>query len=403
MDDYDILILGGGASGLAAAIEAAQSYVRVAVLEKLDRVGKKILATGNGRCNLLNLYASPVDYNDPDAVRPVFQIFGVQSNLEFFHSLGLLTAADSEGRVYPRSYAASSVLDVLRLECAHLGVAFLCGEAAETLQYKDDMFVVNGTYRAHAVIAACGGKASPVHGSDGSGYELLRGFGHTVTTLYPALVQIRTSPDLVKTLKGLRVQGTLRLMTPGGTPHETEGEILFTDYGLSGIAAMELSRWAKAGCTAELDLLPEMMLPQLTAFLCAIRAHDGARPLEQFLTGVVHNRIGQAVLRDTLREKLSAPCSVLTDGQIGSVARTLKSLSIPVLGTKGFPDAQVTAGGVPMREFTPTLESKRRPGLFACGEILDVDGKCGGYNLTFAWSSGRLAGNCAAEFVKQKG
>ena len=399
MDGYDILILGGGASGLAAAIEAAQSDVRVCVLEKLDRVGKKILATGNGRCNLLNLHASPVDYNDPRAVQPVLWAYDVRSNLDFFHALGLLTAADAEGRVYPRSYAASSVLDVLRLECARLGVEFRCGEAAETLQYKDNLFVVNGTHRARAVIVSCGGQASPAHGSDGSGYALLRAFGHTVTPLRPALVQIRTAPDLVRRLKGLRVQGTMRLTAPDGAAHEAQGEILFTDYGLSGIAAMELSRWAKEGCTAQLDLLPEMTLPELTAHLQFIRARDEARPLEQFLTGVVHSRVGQAVLQDTLHEKLSVPCAALTDYQVHAVARTLKCLSIPVLGTKGFPDAQVTAGGVPMREFTQSLESKNRPGLFACGEILDVDGKCGGYNLTFAWSSGRMAGRNAAEYV----
>ena len=399
MNCYDVLILGGGASGLAAAIEAAQRGARVAVLEKLDRVGKKILATGNGRCNLLNLHASPADYNDPQGVQPVLDAFDVQSDLDFFHALGLLTAADSEGRVYPRSFAASSVLDVLRLECARLGVAFLCGEKAETLQYKDAFFTVNGTHRARAVIVSCGGKASSVHGSDGSGFALLRAFGHTVTPLRPALVQIRTAPDLVRSLKGLRVQGALRLTTPGGDTHTAQGEILFTDYGLSGIAAMELSRWVKDGSTAQIDLLPELPLPQLAEHLRMIRARDGARQLEQFLTGVVQTRIGQTILRDTLQTKLSTPCGTLTDRQIETLAHALKSLTIPVLGTKGFPDAQVTAGGIPMREFTPALESARRPGLFACGEILDVDGKCGGYNLTFAWSSGRLAGKSAAEYA----
>lgn len=400
MKDAQLLILGGGASGLAAAIEAARQGADVTVLEKLDRVGKKILATGNGRCNLLNIHASPADYNDPPFVERVFAQFGVQSDADFFRSLGLLTAVDSEGRVYPRSNAASSVLDVLRLECARLGVRFLCGEAATSIRRENGAFVLNGSLRARAVIVACGGKASPAHGTDGSGYRLLQAFGHACTDLRPALVQLRTDPDFVKGLKGLRAAVTLTLQTPQGDAFASQGEVLFADYGLSGIVAMELARYAADGGTLFIDFLPDMDDGQTYAFLQQARQRGGSGPLEQLLLGAVHSRIGQAVLREALHRKLTAPCETLTDTELQTLAKALKAFPVPVRGTKGFADAQVTAGGLDVAEFTDALESKRVPGLFACGEILNIDGKCGGYNLTFAWSSGRLAGRSAAQFLK---
>lgn len=400
MNDTGILILGGGASGLAAAVEAARSGADVTVLEKLDRVGKKILATGNGRCNLLNIHASPADYNDPSFVGRVFTQFDVQSDLRFFRSMGLLTTADAEGRVYPRSNAASSVLDVLRMACARLGVHIVCGEAAESICREDGAFVV-GSHRAQAVIVACGGKASPAHGTDGSGYRLLEAFGHPCTALRPALVQLRTDPDFVKSLKGLRAAVALTLRTPDGGTHTSCGEALFTDYGLSGIAAMELSRYASDGGTLYIDFLPDLDDGQTVALLREAKQRGGSDPLEQLLLGAVHNRIGQALVRDTLRRKLTSSCDTLTDDELRALAKALKAFPLAVRGTKGFADAQVTAGGLDVSAFSDALESKRVPGLFACGEILNIDGKCGGYNLTFAWSSGRLAGRSAAQFLQK--
>lgn len=399
MNDTEILILGGGASGLAAAIEGARSGADVTVLEKLDRVGKKILATGNGRCNLLNIHASPADYNDPPFVGRVFAQADVQSDLAFFRSMGLLTTTDAEGRVYPRSGAASSVLDVLRLECMRLGVQIVCGEAAASIRREGGAFVV-GAYRARSVIVACGGKASPAHGTDGSGYRLLEAFGHPCTALHPALVQLRTDPDFVKPLKGLRAAVALTLQTLDGKTHASSGEALFTEYGLSGIAAMELGRFAADGGTLYMDFLPDMDTSQTLSLLHEAKARGADRPIEQLLLGAVHSRIGQAIMRHALRRKLTAPCSTLTDDELRALAKALKALPLPVRGTKGFADAQVTAGGMDVTAFSDTLESKRVPGLFACGEILNVDGKCGGYNLTFAWSSGRIAGRSAALRIK---
>lgn len=391
----DILIIGGGACGLAAAIEAKRQGADVTVVEKLERVGKKILATGNGRCNLLNVHASPDDFNAPDFVRAVFEQYDVHSDMDFFRSMGLLTVTDSAGRVYPRSMSASSVLDVLRLECGRLGVQFVCGTPVSQLHKKGD-FYTTGDLLARAVIVACGGKAAPAQGSDGSGYALLQAFGHRITPLRPALVQIRTETDFVKPLKGLRTTAALTLTEKNGNAHHTDGELLFTDYGLSGIAAMELSRFAKDGTTVAIDFVPELSHEALFDYLRSCRERDGERPLEQYLAGLLHNRIGQTLMKSALDVRLSAPCKTLSDKQLHLLTAAVKQKAIAVLGTKGFPDAQVTAGGAMLSEFSDTLESRRSPRLFAAGEILDVDGRCGGYNLTFAWSSGRLAGASAA-------
>lgn len=402
MKHYDFLIIGGGASGLAAAIEARRLGIpRVAVLEKLDRVGKKILATGNGRCNLLNAHATPADYNNPDFVRNVFGHYSVESDLHFFRSLGLLTITDEMGRVYPRSLAATSVLDVLRLACTGLGVEFLLSEPAETLERKNKQFILNGRYTAKTVLVSCGGKAAPAQGSDGSGYALLRPFGHRITPLRPALVQIRTKPDFVKPLKGLRATASLTLREPNGKTHRTEGELLFTDYGLSGIAAMELSRYATENSEVLIDFLPEYTMDEVLSVLRETKKLDPNRTLDQFLVGILHSRIGQALIKNTLSVRLSESCKSLSDGEMKKLAGAIKRTSIPVLGTKGFPDAQVTAGGADTAEFSDSLESLRVPGLFAAGEILDIDGRCGGYNLTFAWSSGRLAASSAAKRISK--
>lgn len=400
MHPSDILIIGGGASGLAAAIEAKRQGADVTVVEKLERVGKKILATGNGRCNLLNIHASPADYNAPDFVRTVFERYGVQSNMDFFCSMGLLTVTDSAGRVYPRSMAASSVLDVLRLECGRLGVRFVCGTPVAELRKKGGLYEAGGL-RSRAVIVTCGGKASPAQGSDGSGYPLLQAFGHRITPLRPALVQMRTETDFVKALKGLRTTAALTLREKDGTVHRADGELLFTDYGLSGIAAMELSRFAKDGTTVAIDFVPELSHEALLDYLRSCRKRDGERPLEQYLAGLLHSRIGQALLKSALDVRLSAPCKALTDRHLRTLSAAIKQKTVAVLGTKGFPDAQVTAGGAELSQFTDTLESTLSPGLFAAGEILDIDGRCGGYNLTFAWSSGRLAGAGAARKVRE--
>ena len=273
-ENFDILIIGAGASGLAAAINANRTAPRlgVAMLERLPRVGKKILATGNGRCNLTNLNANSHAYTNSGFACSVFSKYGDERVLEFFKSLGLLTYSDSCGRVYPMSNAASSVLDCLRFEAERLGVQSICENNCEKTEPTDGGFLINGKYTARKIIVCTGGCASPSQGSDGSGYKLLSSLGHTVTELYPSLVQL-TSPDRqLRQLKGMRVHDAVI----SAVGRLSRGELLFTDYGLSGIAAMEISAdIAKAAKTspvkASLDLIPSMGERETADFLFELR------------------------------------------------------------------------------------------------------------------------------------
>ena len=237
---FDVAVIGGGASGLVSAIEVKRNYPKksVVIFEKLDRVGKKILATGNGRCNLDNLTATKEDYNSPSFVQFALEKYTPLSNLDFFSGLGLLTVSDSEGRVYPRSNSASSVLDALRFETEKLGIKIIF-QKVEKIE-KKDVFIINNI-KAEKVIMCCGGASSPSQGSDGSGFDLAKKFGHRITPLYPSLVQITTDTRFTKSLKGVRVKGKLTLKEKENFIGSSEGEILFADYGLSGIATMDLS------------------------------------------------------------------------------------------------------------------------------------------------------------------
>lgn len=408
-----LAVVGGGASGLAAAIEAARVFRQagvpgtVTVLERLPRVGKKLLATGNGRCNLTNRFAAPPDYFEAaDFTRPALERFPVEDTLDFFASAGLLCEEEEEGRIYPMSRQASGVLDALRLEAERLGVRFLCETQVHSLQRQtaaQDMpcFLLNESLPADAVILACGGQAAPQHGSDGSGYPLLRALRIPVTTVYPSLVPLTADPKRVKPLKGLRVHAAISLCAGGKRLAVQRGEIQFTDVGLSGIAAMQLSRLVsreRGLLEASLDLLPGLTRRQAEEYLCARIRQNPALAAEHLLTGILPKRVGQVLLKEGNIEPLTRPIGNLCGDEITSIADRLKDWRFAVTGTRGFSAAQVTLGGAQRAAFDPqTLEAHQVPGLFAAGEVLDVDAGCGGYNLQWAWSSGRLAGLSAAE------
>ncbi len=395
MKQTDILILGGGASGLCAAIAAkrARPAASVLLLEQLPRVGKKILATGNGRCNLGNLNAAEHPYTNKAFANGVFEQLDTQALLAFFRSLGLYTRADGEGRLYPLSNTAASVLDALRLECARRGVETLCETRAETVKKTNGGYSVNGRFAAEKLIVCCGGCAAPAQGSDGSGFALLRSLGHEITPLRPSLVQLTTDTRLIRALKGVRAAARLTLSTGG----EAAGEVLFTDYGLSGIAAMDLSRFVipNRPAAVTLDFLPDFSAEELAQIIAALCQNDPTLPAENLLTGFVPKALGLAVLKAALG---AVPQSVaLSANEIKRIAAALKGFTLPLTGTKGFAQAQVTAGGANVKQFDRfTLESSLCPGLYACGEVLDVDGGCGGFNLEWAFLSGLIAGQNAA-------
>lgn len=398
-----VVVIGAGASGMTAALTAAADPENaVLLLERQARAGRKLMATGNGRCNLSNTAASVRHYHGeaPDFVIPALAAFPPAAALDFFHGLGLLTVTEADGRVYPLSNSANSVSDVLRLALEAAGVTLAGGRPARTLARRGGGFSVGtdtGEEPADAVIVAAGGAAGEKLGGGTDGYTLLLSLGHTRTALRPALVQLVTDSPYPRALKGIKADAALRLERAGRLPARSEGEVLFTDSGVSGPAAFDLSRAASEaagadGVTLHMNLLRAYAPAEVLAFLRARRAALPNLPASDLLTGALHNRLGRMVVKYAGADG-AAPLSALPDETLRRVAGACGDFALPVRGTEGFQNAQVTAGGVRTREFDPeTLESRLAPNLFACGEVLDVDGDCGGFNLQWAWASGRLAG-----------
>ena len=409
MKEYDIIIAGGCASGLAAAISAARTHPgkSVAVLEKLPRAGKKLLATGNGRCNLSNVNALSHPYRNAAFASHALGRYNVERTLEFFASLGLLTYTDSEGRVYPASNTAASVLDALRFAAAAQGIEIICEKEITDIIKSEGKFVINGEYKCNRLVASLGGKAAPVHGTNGSGYTLMRSLGHSVTRLYPALSPLNAQSSVIKSLKGVRVHSVkLTAMCGEKTVAQSKGEILFTEYGISGIAAMELSAElsraadnnVKQKCFTDIDFAPDMTDSELADYLAKVKKIKGLLQIDNLLTGILPKALGIAICKAIDLYTSGLQIKSLSNEDIRKIASCIKKMRVPISGAKGFDAAQVTSGGIDVREINEnTLESKLCPGLYLAGEIIDVDGGCGGYNLQWAWSSGLLAGELGGD------
>ena len=395
----DVIIIGGGASGMMAALAAAESGCRVLLLERQSRVGRKLLATGNGRCNLTNHNASPARYHGGDGFCAyALDAFDVGATLQFFASLGLLTVAEDSGRVYPMSNMAGSVLDVLRYALERPGIEVVTGQAVSSVKKTSGGFTVRtetDTFHAEKLILAAGGCAGSKVGGVMDGYQLAKSLGHHRTPLYPSLVQLKTDPTYPRALKGVRADARVTLTRGREILARSAGEVQFTEKGVSGPAIFEISRAASCGGegqTVTLDLLRAHSAPDCLAFLQARRAAAPTLPCEEVLTGTVHNRVGKMLLRYAAVPG-GRPLGDVTDQELKALVRAAKGFALPVRGTEGFESAQVTAGGMRTDEFDPaTMESLLVPGLYACGEVLDIDGDCGGYNLQWAWASGRAAG-----------
>ncbi len=395
-----VLIVGGGASGMTAAITAAEdSQNRVILIEKQARVGKKLLSTGNGCCNLSNTDLSPENYFGADVgfITPALNRFGLDATLAFFASLGLLTRAEESGKIYPYSLQAGSVLDILRFALERPNIEVRCDTAALSVSRKGNGFSVEtstGRILADKLIIACGGAAAPKLGGTMDGYELLKSLGHSRTALYPSLVQIKTDNTYPRALKGIKTDARVSVISGSRDICDSFGEVLFTEYGLSGPAIFEISRFVSTEkeLFISLDLMPEHGDSDISDLLKSRRKSAGNLSCENFLTGFLNKRLGQTVLKYA-GISLSFPCSSLTNDMLHKAVKSIKDFRLPVTGTTGFENAQVTAGGIRTSEFcSETLESRLCPNLFASGEVLDIDGRCGGYNLQWAWSSGMLAG-----------
>ena len=399
MRKFDVLIVGGGAAGLAAAVSARKEdkNISIAVIEKNDRVARKILATGNGRCNFTNVDISPDKYFGGRAfIGKVLSLFSYDDALSFFSSLGVLHRVE-EGRVYPNSNMAASVADALRLYVNENNISVFTGKGVDKITPHDGGFMVD-EFWAKKVIIACGGSAAPVYGTDGKAYGLLTAFGHKLNAPKPALVSIKTDISRIKGLKGVKVYACVRLKNGGESVATDTGEILFTDYGLSGIPVMQVSRFAEKGSVIYLDMLPSFSFEETVAL---IRSHVRSFPErmgEEAFSGIINKKLAVPMMKSSGIEKMNVKLKELSDKNILKCAEFLKELRLEVSGTSGFAAAQVTAGGIDTEGFDPyTLHSKLCEGLFAAGEILDCDGLCGGYNLHWAWATGVIAGRSASK------
>ncbi len=401
MKSYDMIVIGGCSAGIVAAINAKRRYpeMKIAILEKLPRIGKKLLATGNGKCNLTNETATEHDYVGKEFASFALGKYSPENIKNFFASLGLLCYTDSCGRVYPESNTASSVVDALRFELERLKIDVYCDTAVTDIKHKKD-FTVNGEFVCKKLIIAAGGKSSPLQGSDGSGYILVKSLGHTVTKLYPALVPLCASPVITKPMKGVRVRNVKLTLKGEKKIAETSGEILFTDYGLSGIAAMELASSAqkyidnvKYNPFTYIDFMPDKPYDELVDYLLNLNKIKGFVNVDNLLTGFLPKAVGIAICKASELYKSDMLISELTEKDIRKVAGKIKSFSLEVTGTKGFQNAQVTSGGIKAEEINAeTMQSEICRNLYFAGEIIDVDGGCGGFNLQWAWASGMLAG-----------
>lgn len=420
--DREIAVIGGGAAGMMAAVQAAYRGAHVTVYEQNDRIGKKILSTGNGKCNFSNMSMSAACYYGGGAfwVDGVYERFGVAETRLFFEKLGM-RIKEKNGYLYPASEQAATVSDVLRYEMARLeirlatgcrvtGIAVYGGLRRRLSVETEDKIRKAMAY--DAVILACGGKAAPKTGSDGSGFEIARRLGHRIVPTVPALVALRCEGTYWKQVAGVRCEAGLALYIAKKQVYTVQGELQLTDYGVSGIPVFQFSRIASYALregrqvTVEIDFMPvhvsdggislDLAQEERAAFWRRRWKTQQEQTMEQFVTGIVNKKIGMLLLklagiRETERAQ-DIQCS-----RRAKLEALFQSFQVVVKGTNSFEQAQVCAGGVDFQEVSQSLESRKVSGVFFAGEMLDIDGICGGYNLQWAWSSGALAGRAAAE------
>lgn len=400
-----VIVTGGGASGIMAAITAAQNGHSVTILEHSDRIGKKLLVTGNGRCNLSNDELSAGGEGRYHSLEPeeldkkikfIFNKFGYNETIAFFEKSGLYLKKRGS-LVYPYSDSAAAVLDVLRFRLRDLKVSVLTECSITDIKKNDgDCFEVNtdkGIYKSDRLILSCGGKSYPKTGSDGSGYELAKKLGHKITDVTPGLVQLRCSGKHFKSIAGVRTGARITLLDDGKEVYSESGELQITEYGLSGIAVMNISNrlmLCKGRTGIRADLLPELSQKELTDLLNN-KISNVTLFCGELLTGILPKKLAELLLKQS-GIPLNMPAAELTSHEINNLAGLIKGWGNEVSGTNSFDNAQISLGGVRLSGIKDTLESKRQSGLYFAGEMLDMHGDCGGFNLQLAWSSGAVAG-----------
>lgn len=408
MSKVRIGIIGGGAAGMMAAITAARQGAEVTVLEANSRLGKKLLSTGNGKCNLGNLRLNVSEYycREPERLEAFLQQFNTDDVISFFQGIGVILK-EKNGYLYPASEQAAVVQDALRYELRALLVREItdCRIQSVKRNNKTGEIQVSGSgqnFFFDKVILACGGKAAPGTGSDGSGFELAGQLGHSLTPLVPALVQLKCREDYLRSVAGVRADAQISVYSSGECVAEERGELQLTDYGLSGIPIFQLSRTVNYILTEQkevevlVDFLPDYS-PGAYEQMCQSRELllQGERTVEEFFTGMLHKKLMTLFIRlSGLRP--GDKIQTVDPRFVKRVYKLCREWWLHVNGSNSYENAQVCAGGVPLAEVTDRLESQKTPGVYFAGEILDVDGRCGGYNLHWAWCSGYLAAMAAA-------
>lgn len=395
----EIMVVGGGAAGMMAAITAARGGAKVTLLERNPRIGKKILVTGNGRCNYTNQHAGPSYYfgSASSLVAPVFEAFSVADTVRFFKGLGIEPRVEDAGKTYPMSEQASSILDVLFYELNRLHVDIRPDTEVLSI-HKGTGFLLRttqGAFEADRIIFTPGGKAMPSTGSDGSGFTILERMGLKLSPIYPALVQLMLEGSFFKSIEGVKVVAKAALTDGKQVLMREEGDVLFTNYGVSGPPILQLSRLAGKSLQEEKPVYLEIHFFDMTsedmeALLLERFRNNPHYTLDFALVGLINKRLIPVLLKQCALE-LKVPCAELNMKQVRLLAGILTTWKLPIRATKSWPSAQVTAGGLEGSELTERLELKKYPGMFAAGEVVDVDGLCGGYNLQWAWSSAVVA------------
>lgn len=402
----EIAVIGGGASGLMAAITAKKSGKEVIILERKDRILKKVLITGNGRCNITNVNANISNYfgKNISSVENILNRFTPQDTMDFFNELGIICNEENRGKVYPLSGQASSVVDALRFEAERLGIKIETEFYVRKIEKDGFKFRIYSEDRkkieAGRVILAAGGQSYPELGSNGSGFELAKELGHSVTKLSPSIVQLKTEKHQVKGLQGIKTDVAVTAYGDNKKICTYDGELLFTDYGISGNVVFNISFVMPLykNVEFEIDFMEKFDYNELYEMLKERKRILSHLTMENYFNGMINKKLGQFLSKVSGIEKLSKPVKDLNDSDIRKLCTVLKKYRVKILETTGFKNAQVTAGGVSLDEVNAeTLESKIVKGLYFSGEVLDVYGECGGFNLQWAWASGYIAGENSAK------
>ena len=432
-------IVGGGAAGMMAAITAARQGASVTLIEGNDRLGRKLLSTGNGKCNLGNEKLSMEEYytSHPEILEKCLKRFGTADTAAFFKSVGVMVKSKN-GYLYPTGEQAAIVQDALRYEVRELGVNVVtdCKITKIKRERSSEQIHVQGSgkdFWFDCVILACGSQAAPKTGSDGSGYQLARQLGHSLIPVVPALVQLKCKEDYFRAVAGVRAEAKLSVYWQGQCIAQERGELQLTDYGISGIPVFQLSRIVNYLLTGkakyhrqceieksssreirteknaynslsrevvvEIDFLPNDALEDLERLEAERAFLYGRKTVEEFFTGMLHKKLMLLFIK-LAGLKAAESVAAADKKKLQQVYKLCKEWQVHVIGSNSFEYAQVCAGGVSLDEVTNDLESKKVPGVYFAGELLDVDGKCGGYNLQWAWCSGYLAGSAAASAAK---